>query len=84
MCVIIRCGSEIILVRVYNYMYNRNFRYIGIRYDYINQWIKDGMITVDYIHFLNNFVDFMIKGLVRDLVLKIWKGMDLKFLIGDQ
>lgn len=63
---------------MYSHIYNGKSRHIGLRHSYINQLIRDGVITVDYVCSLNNLADPLTKGLIRDLVLKTSRGMGLK------
>ena len=70
--------SEATLPRVYNKIYNRKFRHISLRHEYIKQLITDSIINILYVRSNKNLVDHLTKGLSRDLVKDTSSGMGLK------
>ena len=74
----IHCDNKSMLSKVHSHVYNRQSRHIGLRHAYVHQFIKDRVITVDFVQTSENLVDPLTKGLARDLVLKTLKGMELK------
>ena len=74
----ILCDSKTTLSKVYSHVYNGKSRHIGLRHAYVHQLIKDGVITVNYVQTNENLADPLTKGLARDLVLIISRGMGLK------
>jgi len=71
----IHCDSEDTLSRAYCWIYNGKSRHVGLRHTMVRQLILDGVITMDYVKSSQNLMDSLTKGLVRDLVSKISKGM---------
>jgi hypothetical protein len=47
-------------------------------HSYIRQLLTDGVITIDFVRFVQDLVDPLTKGLARDLVWRTSKGMGLK------
>ena len=74
----IHCDTKSTLSKVYSHVYNGKSRHIGLRRAYIDQLIKDGVITVDFVQTSENLADPLTKGLAKDLVLKTSRGMRLK------
>ena len=74
----ILCDSKTTLSKIYSHVYNGKSRYIGLRHAYVHQLIKDEVITVNYVRINKNLADPLTKGLARDLVLRISRGMGLK------
>ena len=70
--------SKTTLSKVYSHVYNEKSRHIGLRHAYVHLLIKDGVITVNYVHTNENLIDPLTKGLARDLVLRTSRGMELK------
>jgi hypothetical protein len=68
------------LSRVYSHIYNGKSRHIGLMHSYIRQLLTDGVITIDFVRFVQDLVDPLTKGLARDLVWRTSKGMGLKRL----
>ena len=63
--------------KVYSHVYNEKSWNIGLRDAYINQLIKDRVITVDYVQISKNLTNPSTKGLAKDLVLRRSRGMGL-------
>ena len=66
------------LLLVENAMYNGKSRHIRRRHNTVRQLISTGIITIDYIMSKENIADPLTKGLNRDQVEKLVKGMGLK------
>ena len=45
---------------------------------YVDQLLKDGAITINYVQTSKNFTDPLTKSLARDLVLTTSRGMGIK------
>ena len=56
--------------KAYNHAYSGKSSHIGPRHVYVHPLIKDEAIIVDYVYTSENLVNPLIKGLVRDLVLR--------------
>ncbi|GJS23464.1 hypothetical protein Tco_0452096 [Tanacetum coccineum] len=56
----------------YSQMYNGKSRHLGARYN---------MVSIEFVRYQQNLADHLTKGLARDLVLKLAKGMGLQFNI---
>ena len=74
----IHYDSKSTLSKVYSHVYNGKSRHISLRYAYVHQLIKDGVITVDFVQSNENLADPLTKGQARELVLKTSRGMELK------
>jgi hypothetical protein len=74
----LHCDSEATLSRAYNKIYNGKSRHISLRHAYVQQLIKDGILTVVYIRSCSNLADPFTKGLSRDLIIKTTREMGLK------
>ena len=59
-------------------MHNGKSRHIHRRPNTIRQLLSTGVISVDYVKSKDNFADPLTKGLNRELVEKLLKGMGLK------
>ena len=59
-------------------MYNGKSRHIRRRHNTIRQLISTGVISVDYVKSKDNIADPLTKGLNRELVEKLLRGMGLK------
>ena len=59
-------------------MYNGKSRHIRRRHNTIRQLLSTGVISVDFVKYLDNIADLVTKGLNRELVEKSSKGMRLK------
>ena len=52
--------------------------HIGLHHSYVQQLIKDSVITMDLVSLTQNPADPLTEGLARDLVIKTPIGMGLK------
>ena len=77
------CDSVSVLERAYSNVYYGKSRHIGLCHNYMQQLIKDGVITMDYVHSAQNLANPLTKGLARDLVIKTAKRMGLKSISKD-
>ena len=59
-------------------MYNGKSRHIRRRHNTIRQLISTRDISIDYVRSKDNIVDPLTKGLNRELVEKLSRGMRLK------
>ena len=59
-------------------MYNGKSRHIHWRHNTIRQLLSTGVISIDYVKSKDNIADPLTKGLNRELVEKLSKGMRLK------
>ncbi|PHT89022.1 hypothetical protein T459_04135 [Capsicum annuum] len=59
-------------------MYNGKSRHIRRRHNTIRELLSSGIITVDYVKSKNNMSDPLTKGLSREGVKRISKGMGLR------
>jgi hypothetical protein len=74
----LHCDSQATLSRAYNHIYNGKSRHIGLRHSYVRQLLTDGVITIDFVRYVQNLADLLTKGLASDLVWKTSKDMRLK------
>ena len=74
----IHYDSQSVIGRAQNAMYNGKSRHIRRRHNTVRQLISTGIITIDYIRSKENIADPLTKGLNRDQVEKLAKGMGLK------
>ena len=59
-------------------MYNGKSRYIHRRHNTIQQLLSNGIVTIIYVKSKDNIPDPLTKGLNRELINKLSKGMGLK------
>ena len=59
-------------------MYNGKSRHIRRRHNTIRQLLSTGIISIDYVMSKDNIADPLTKGLNRELVEKLTRGMGLK------
>ncbi|CAN4112021.1 unnamed protein product [Withania somnifera] len=64
--------------RARNSMYNGKSRHIRRRHNTIRQLLSTGIISIDYVKSKNNIADPLTKGLNREVVEKMTKGMGVK------
>ncbi|GKB14226.1 hypothetical protein Tco_0848149 [Tanacetum coccineum] len=74
----IRCDSAPTMARAYSQIYNGKSRHLGVRHSMVRELSKNGVISIEFVRTQNNLADHLMKGLVRDLVNKLVKGMGLK------
>ena len=76
--VCIHCDSQAAIGRARNVMYNGKSRYIRRRHDTVRQLLSSGIITIEYVKSKDNIADPLTKGLTREMVAKISRGMGLR------
>ncbi|PHT74256.1 hypothetical protein T459_21533 [Capsicum annuum] len=76
--VCIHCDSQAAISRGESMMYNDKSHYIRWRYNTIRKLLSSGIITVDYVNSKDNMLDPLTKGLSREGVERISKGMGLR------
>ncbi|GJZ30277.1 zinc finger, CCHC-type containing protein [Tanacetum coccineum] len=73
----IYCDSAATLAKAYSQMYNRKFRHLGVRHNIIRELIMNEVVSIEFVR-SQNLVDYLTKGLARDLVIKSAERMGLK------
>ncbi|PHU02991.1 hypothetical protein BC332_28242 [Capsicum chinense] len=76
--VCIHCDNQAEIGRVRSIMYNSKSRHIRRRYNTIRELLSSGIITIDYAKSKDNMLNPLTKGLSREGVEKISKGMGLR------
>ncbi|KAL0384692.1 UNVERIFIED_CONTAM: Retrovirus-related Pol polyprotein from transposon TNT 1-94 [Sesamum radiatum] len=76
--IMIHCDSQSAIERAQSGMYNGKSRHIRRRHNTIRQLISSGIISIDYIKSKENLADPLTKGLSRDQVYCLSRGMGLK------
>jgi len=66
--ILVYCDSEATLGRAYNKMYNDKSKHIGLRHDYIRQFVESHTISIVYIRSNNNLADPFTKVVSLDMV----------------
>ena len=79
----IYCNSATTLAKVYSQVYTGKSRHIGLKHSYVKNLITNGFIPIDFVRFSEKLSDLLTKELLRDLVLKTSRGMDLKSKLND-
>ena len=74
----LHCNSQVVIGVANNSVYNGKRRHIRIRHNVVRQLIKNGVITLDYVKSGKNLTDPLTKGLPREVVLDLLRGMGLK------
>ncbi|GJV82613.1 hypothetical protein Tco_1522511 [Tanacetum coccineum] len=74
----IRCDSAPIMARAYSQIYNGKSRHLGVRNSMVRELTRNGVIFIEFVRTQHNLVDYLTKGLARDLVYKSVIGMGLK------
>ena len=64
-------------------MYNGKSRHICHKHNTVRQLLSNEIISIDYIKSKNNLADLLIKGLTREQVNCISRGMRLKPMTKD-
>ena len=59
-------------------MYNGKSRHIRRRHNTVRQLLSSGIISIDYVKSKDNIADPLTKGLAREQVYKLSRGMGLK------
>lgn len=76
--IIIHCDSQSAIGRAQSSMYNGKSRHIRRRHNTIRQLISNGVISVEYVKSKENLADPFTKGINRDQMYKLLRGMGLK------
>ncbi|CAN4088241.1 unnamed protein product [Withania somnifera] len=71
----IHCDSQSVIGRARSSMYNGKSRHIRRRHNTIRQLLSTGIISIDYVKSKDNIADPLTKGLNREVVEKMTKGM---------
>ena len=74
----IHCDNQSAIGRAQSNMYNGKSRHIRRRHNTIRQLLSSGVVAIDYVRSKDNIADPLTKGLHRELVEQISKGMRLK------
>lgn len=74
----IHCDNQSAIARAQNSMYNGKSRHIRRRHNTIKQLISNGIISINYVKSKENLADPLTKGLARDQVYHLSRGMGLK------
>ena len=74
----IHCDSQSAIGRANSTLYNGKSRHIRRRHKTIRQLLSNGVITIDYIRSKDNLADPLTKGLPREKVQTLSKGMGLR------
>ena len=77
----IHCDSTATIGTTERILYNGMSRHIHLRHNSVRQLLSTGVITIDFIRSKDNTTDPLNKGLTRELVDKLSKGMGLKPII---
>ena len=73
----IHCDSQAAIGRAGSIMYNGKSHHIRQRHNSVRQLLSSGIITIDYVKSKDNVSDPIIKGLTREGVDRLSKGMGL-------
>ncbi|GJX98361.1 zinc finger, CCHC-type containing protein [Tanacetum coccineum] len=76
--IFIHCDSAATLAKAYSQIYNGKSRHLGVRHSMIRELIMNGVISIKFVQSQHNLADHLMKGLARDLVVKLVIGMGLK------
>nr|GEW73877.1 ribonuclease H-like domain containing protein [Tanacetum cinerariifolium] len=76
--VCIHCDSMAALTRAKNHIYNGKSRHIRRHHNTIEDLLRTGLISIDYIKSKENIADPLTKGLCREQVIFTLRGMGLK------
>ena len=74
----IHCDSKYAIGRAQNSSYNGKSRHIHRRYNTIKQLFSIGVISLDYVRSEDNIANLLTKGLNKELVEMLLRGMGLK------
>ncbi|GJY06238.1 peroxidase 72 [Tanacetum coccineum] len=75
--VCIHCDSMAALTRAKNQIYNGKSRHIRRRHNTIKDLLRNGIISIDYVKSKENIADPLTKGLCREQVIFLSRGMGL-------
>ncbi|KAJ0795412.1 putative RNA-directed DNA polymerase [Helianthus annuus] len=79
--VCIHCDSQSVIGRAQSLMYKGRSRHMRHRHNTVRQLLSMGVITIDYVRSKDNIADPFTKGLSRELVETLLRGMGLKPVI---
>ena len=79
--ILIHCDCMSAIGRAQSSMYNGKSRHIRRRHNTIKQLISNGIISIDYVKSKENIADPLMKGLSRDQMYCLSRGMELKSTI---
>ena len=74
----IHCDSKSAIGRARNHMYNGKSRHIRRRHNTVRHLLLSGIISIYYVKSKDNIADPLTKGLAREHVYKLSRGMGLK------
>ena len=74
----IHCGSQSVIGRAQNNIYNGKSSHIRCKHNTIRQLLSIGVISLNYVGSKDNIADPLTKELNRELVEKSSRGMGLK------
>ncbi|GKE57265.1 hypothetical protein Tco_1496450 [Tanacetum coccineum] len=74
----IYCDSAATLAKAYSYIYNGKSRHLGVIHSIIRELIMNGVLSIEFVRSQHILTDHLMKGLARDLVIKLVIGMGLK------
>ena len=77
----IHCDSEAAIGRAQNRMYNDKSRHIRRRYNTVRHLLSHGIIFIEYVKSKENIADPLTKGLAKEQVYYLSRGMGLKPII---
>ena len=74
----IHCDSQSAIGRAENNMYNGKSRHIRRRHNTVKHLLSCGIISIEYIKSKDNIADPLTKGLTKEQVYRLSRGMGLK------
>ena len=74
----IHCDSKAAIGWARNHLYNGKSRHIRRRHNTVRYFLSSGIISIDYVKSKDNIADALTKGLAREHVYKLSRGMGLK------
>ncbi|KAL0316545.1 UNVERIFIED_CONTAM: hypothetical protein Sradi_5532700 [Sesamum radiatum] len=74
----LHCDSQAAIGIAKNYAYNGKRRHICIRHGAVQEILKNGIISLEYVRSKRNLTDPLAKGLTRRMILVTSKAMVLK------
>ena len=76
----IHCDSKSVIGRAQSHMYNVKSRHIRRRHNTIRQLLSNEIISIDYMKLKENIANLLTKGLSREQVNCLSRGMRLKLM----
>ncbi|KAL2232448.1 UNVERIFIED_CONTAM: hypothetical protein Sindi_1424800 [Sesamum indicum] len=74
------CDSQAAIGIAKNYAYNGKRIHIRIRHEAVKEFLKNGIITLDYVKSERNLAVPLTKGLTRRIIFEFSRAMGLKHL----